>query len=112
MDNTELKNRVFSKLTGEGGLRTDFNPYGSNKAVNIEALQILTKMIEDDDFCNELTQKIVDKYFELCSLRGLNANKPGMFDRVMTTADCDTWARFFGLQMIKAQLDDNARKGR
>lgn len=112
MNNTEMKNRIFAKLTGEGGLRTDFNPDGSNKTVNMEALQVLSKMLEDDAFCDELTGKIVDKYFELCALRGLNPERPNMFDRVMTVVDCDIWARYFGKQMIMAELNENASRGR
>ena len=109
---TEYQNRIFSKLTGEGGLRTDFNPDGSDKTINMESLQVLGRMLEDDTFCNELTGKIVDKYFELCQLRGLNPERPNMFDRVMTVADCDIWARYFGKQMLMSELNENAKRGR
>ena len=110
MDKNELRNKIYSKLSGEGGLNTDFNPYGTDKTVNMECAQILAKLNQDENFFIQLTDCRIGKYNELCVLRGLNPEK--VFDRVMTPYDCVTWARYYGKQILEGNYNDFAKKGR
>ena len=112
MNKAELKNIIFAKLTGEGGLSSDFVPYMTannddykTKTYNMEFQRILARILSDEAFFDKLSEAMIDKYEELCQRRGL----PGgyNFDRIMTAYDCCLWARFFGLRMMEEERQTN-----
>lgn len=113
----ELKNIIFSKLTGEGGLNSDFQPNAGcptgryeDKPDNMEMQQILARITNDEIFFDILASKIIAKYFELCKAR--NLPEGAYFDRVMTAHECCLWARFYGLQMLAKEQELNDVRGR
>lgn len=104
----ELKYNIFSKLTGEGGLHSDFRPDVAcptgryeDKSYNVGMQQILVRIQTDEEFFDRLATKMIERYTEICKLRGLPENK--YFDRVMDSYQCCLWARFYGLQMLNEE---------
>ena len=114
MDNAlfqELQNRVFSKLIGEGGLDTDFTSLTTQyDYYNLEMKRILARILEDEEFANELTSKIVTKYVEICKRRGIQESK--FFDKVMTPYECSMLARYYGKKMLENEHLSKDSRGR
>ena len=111
MNRNELKNNIFSKLTGEGGLRTDFSDNtGGNKGINIEMIQILSRILRDEAFFNVLANTMIDEYKRICSLRGISIEKS--FDKVMTPYECSMLARYYGKMMLENEHLSKDSRGR
>lgn len=82
--NTEIRDYILNTL--KQGLLIDHSPESpSRKYVNYALLSIYDKICTDPEFANDLVDKMIGRFYEVCQFRGIYPN----FDNLKAIYDLD-----------------------
>ena len=68
----QIRKSIIGILLGEGGLDSDFCPDKQDQNLNLLMQKIRSRLLTDEVFATELTDRLVEVYYEKCARNGVS----------------------------------------